>query len=85
VIVKVTAQDIKNGECGSPFDCPVARAVTRTLKAAKRLPKGICPVGVGSSIRIGKERQTAPVSVQRFVQKFDGGEQVQPFAFRISI
>jgi hypothetical protein len=80
VLVHVTNDDIRNGECLSCHACPVALAIRRKLSAWRPQPG----VSVGAqTIVVDGYRFVTPVRVTRFIRRFDGGDTVQPFAFRL--
>jgi hypothetical protein len=78
MIVRVTKKHILHGECGSLCKCPVALAIHDAANC------GHVNVTTARVIVDGTQVK-APRSVSRFVQRFDLGEQVKPFAFRLSI
>jgi len=79
MIIRVSNDDIRLGLAGTSFGCPVARAIHRQFP---ELYISVLPSG----IRLGSApRVKTPCRVQRFIRKFDGGEQVAPFAFRLKV
>jgi hypothetical protein len=78
--VRVTKRDIKNGSRGEAFTCPVARALSRTLKDS---------IGVGGdtweSENVAGPSGVLPENIRNWVSNFDafGGYAVKPIAFQI--
>lgn len=77
--VEVTREDIAHGERGNCEHCPVARALERAT--------GSPCVHVGhSGMYAGKSDDSetvwdTPLRVLRFMDSFDKGKRVRPFAF----
>jgi hypothetical protein len=89
VRVEVTAEDIAKGERAECGRCPVALACKRVLPGARVMVDGcsidftLKPAGEGewddwTSIE-------APAEVDAFIQAFDDGHPVAPFAFDLDI
>jgi len=77
--VRVTRKDIREGQPDDPNYCPIALALQRAT--------GVEDVEVeSSSIRVdGFKELTTPRHIEDFVEDFDGGGNVKPFRFRITI
>ena len=85
--IEVKASDIKKGEPGSPYWCPIALAVKR--RVGKRVLKKF-PVSVVLGVEFDKEDGDTiiaplPVRAHNFVTKFDYGEPVKPFSFKLKV
>lgn len=79
MLVEVTQQDINKGLPKIVGACAVALAVQR----AYGVPTAwIGPLRIGTK---GGENGThdTPPSVDRWIQRFDAGERVEPFSFNI--
>jgi len=83
VVVEVTADDIKRGEPGSCYTCPVALALERAgFKYPMVLP--------GDAIFWGSEKQgrqafNTPDHVTRFARLFDRDRVGEPFTFTVEL
>ena len=74
--IKVTQDDIDNGERHRCYRCPIAHAMCRTL---------------GASIAVTQEKyyreeddgKYLPTEAQRFILDFDAGRPVAPFEFEV--
>ena len=74
MLVTVTAEDIKNG-MSHPKYCPIALALNRV---------GFKRVKVNETeIRLGECVIPTSKVMQRFIDRFDHGQPVQPTRFRI--
>lgn len=78
MIVHVTRADVNEGICGDPSNCPVALAIANTLKVDHHKVV-VTPL----LITVNAEPYRTPVRVRAFIRKFDGGDPVKPFAFRL--
>ena len=75
-IVKVTAEDIKNGRPGKCALCPIALALKRTL--------GTDEVSVYSEgLMVGVQYFRATQKIKDFIDRFDEGSHVRPTKFRL--
>lgn len=70
--LEVTAEDIARGKTESPWYCPVALALKRTLN--KRTG-----VAVSSELSIDHAYIKTPARISRFTVAFDRGKRVRPF------
>ena len=76
--IKVTQEDINNGEPCETMSCPVALALSRQLNLFN-------PVYVSYSYFSTDNKYVyLPRSVKRFIHRFDSGEEVKPFNFIIN-
>lgn len=75
--INVSKKDIETGVKATCASCPVALALTRVL--------GRKVAVTGPSFRFWEEDQThsLPPKVWKFVDDFDHGRPVQPFAFTL--
>ena len=77
--IHVTKEDIKKGKKGDVSACPVGRALNRY--------KGVeCEVGYIQIIVISKDGEAGSIGeiskeVRDFINNFDAGRAVKPFAF----
>lgn len=76
--IRVTKKDIANGEPGRTRLCPVALAVKRQWRPVEVQKRAIY---VCSDDR----RISLPITVGRFIMRFDDGKTVKPFSFKIRI
>lgn len=76
--IHVLSKDIKAGTVADVHACPVGRAIQRELKVESHdvrvTMNGITVLGTFTP---------ASTRVRAFIQKFDGGDPVKPFAFRL--
>jgi hypothetical protein len=81
ILCKVTQTDINKGCRSDAHDCPVARAVKRTLKVDYVAVRPCSDIKT-TTILTNKWYRN-PLSVQKFIQKFDreGKKKVKPFNF----
>jgi len=79
--IKVTQEDINNGQCGSPRRCMVARAIHRYL------PKATVDVTRFAIISIDGKENSVPLSsrVVNFIYDYDNGRTVKPFKFFLKL
>lgn len=76
MIIRVTKEDIINGESGSCDNCPIARAIIRTFN--------IDDVAVDATyIDIEDRVYRTPVVAAEFIYNFDDGKTVEPFDFEL--
>ena len=74
--IRVTQDDIKNGVPGSPYSCPVARAIRRVANRKS--------VAVGVSYcRINHIRYGFPEMVADNISRYDLGYAMRPFSFKL--
>lgn len=83
-LIRVTAEDIATGKKNDCWACPIAKAVTRTLRLSpdQQMP-GRFSVG-GNYVRIERQKYTLPRSAIRFIRRFDSEQDVEPFRFKLS-
>ena len=83
ITVTVTKTDIAKGERKGRCTCPIARALKRCLPKADGIYVYPASVWVHlpavTSLSIGH----LPPDAKRFVERFDGGEAVEPFTFNL--
>ena len=80
-IIRVTKKDIAHGKVR--FDlCPVAVALSRTLDARVQV-YGFCITIERFNPRSVHIVGQVPLAVRRFVRRFDRGDPVEPFSFRL--
>ena len=89
VVVKVTALDIKNGVMQDGASCPIANALKRYTDELRVCRAPVCEVG-STEIELDFPEPTPraiqlPAKARAFVQRFDNGQKVKPFSFRISL
>jgi hypothetical protein len=77
--ITVTQEDIKQGVAGSPWDCPVGRAVYRAT--GQRF--GVDDVSIDGDLR--QPSFKTPKAVANFIHKFDRKELVKPFTFSLPV
>jgi hypothetical protein len=81
VRVVVTEQDMRNGVPWSPLACPVVRALRRATGQ-----RWTACHQVFQLYRVGAERKVpAPEQATRFMRDYDGGKEVEPFAFDLDV
>lgn len=81
VRIDVTAEDIANGQCGSPHLCPVAIGIRRAINA-----KDGYRVAVGcNGVDIGSVYAAIPKPARAFIRAFDDGLIVQPLTFEMNM
>lgn len=78
MIIDVTKRNIKMGEPESCYNCPIARALKREFRK-----QNDAVIVSNSSIWVGDTRYKPTKRVQTFINKFDSGEAVKPFSFRL--
>lgn len=75
--IKVTEEDIIKGWNASAHYCPVALAAKRAFASEE--------ITVGPEALFLKcNRFTLPFKAKLFITRFDAGEQVKPFSFRLT-
>lgn len=79
--ISVTAEDISEGCPGSPWACPVARAITRATLKVATVRRDFIKLSTKS--RIASFLTPLPVCV--FINGFDRDKPVQPFDFDLPI
>jgi hypothetical protein len=72
--LEVTEADIERGSTESPWYCPIALALKRTLN--KRIG-----ISVSSELTIDHVYIKTPARLSRFMVRFDSGKRVKPFKF----
>ncbi len=83
VRIEVNAGDIAHGERHSCRSCPVALAVAREFPWTSPIVDG-CTVDFGSDGESWLWAE-APDAVNAFIEAFDGGKPVTPFAFDLDV
>lgn len=84
--VDVTATDIRKGVPESICNCPIARAITRKMRASYSEVVHATDLGVinkredDSRAYMARQKGT----VNRFIIKFDNGDPVKPFSFTMT-
>ena len=78
MLIEVTAEDIKKGEQGNCWRCPIALALIRAFRTDD-------VAAPGPYARINHERLDLPNEVRRFIDDFDNGDEVSPFTFELPI
>lgn len=77
ITIHVTEQDIRDGLIDDPWSCPVARALAA---------HGFVPFVSSDEMKFPKMGWADnPQSVKQFIRRFDAGEPVEPFTFRITL
>jgi hypothetical protein len=77
MLVKVTAEDIANGQRENPIACPIALAV-------KRISDDPYSVTVGTQILSHANSVIMlPIEATNFISQFDAGCDVEPFEFHV--
>lgn len=83
--VSVTAEHIADGDRHACASCPVALALTDSLRLPESIDLSVCPsvfwltcVGTGNCRRFG-----LPLETREFIWAFDSGRAVSPFEFCI--
>ena len=83
--IRVTREDIDNGEAGDCDRCPVALALLRHTNADE-VTVGNCGVDIfhdsGLVVDYGVD---LPEVARDFIKKFDTGRDVEPFEFEVDI
>jgi hypothetical protein len=79
VTVEVTAEDIKKGNAGNCFACPIALALSRACDTSFVYvgPNKLSVKDVGFCL--------APDVAREFMRDFDIGEPVKPFTFTVEL
>lgn len=75
--IKVTLEHICHGQHHKGDACPVALALREAFPNKK---VWVDPL---YTIEIGEDVYVAPEEVRQFVERFDDGEEVEPFAFNL--
>ena len=75
MIIKVTAEHIKNGQPRNNCACPIALAVDEQMKVKS--------VVTTYAIFISNTRYVLPDAAKAFISAFDSLEQVEPFEFEL--
>lgn len=76
--IEVTQQDIDRGDCGNPFNCPIALAIKRVTGEDDRVY-----VFHEYVINLNRGYYKIPKAAQEFVKSFDNHEAVKPFSFKL--
>ncbi len=82
VVVEVTAEDIDNGKKALLKECPIARAVGRTMPPNKS-HVSIYSWGIRVYYVNTYEDYSIPRSAEKFIKNFDSGRPVSPFKFEM--
>ena len=80
--IKVTQEDINNGEKSSCTGCPIALALRRKFRAAKQVEVGTSMVNIWYDEKLKQIK--LPKSITTFIERFDDGCGVQPFTKVVS-
>ena len=80
MLIRVTEDDIRLGERHDSQNCPVARALTRTLGRRYRVDTTSCCCERGTMGMEFSHRRLAP-AVRKFIRDFDNRKSVCPFEF----
>lgn len=83
--VEVTAADIASGRRGSPWRCPIARAINRMFRLDPDGPisrGGACVSG--KTVRFQGQTWVWPAAVDEFVDRYDSDLPVEPFTFELA-
>lgn len=75
--IRVTRDDIQNGETESATRCPIARAI-------RRLGKKKWISVVPYQIELGDAVYQMPETARNFLDRFDDGLAVEPFSFTMT-
>lgn len=79
--IEVTSHDIQDGCMGDAMDCPVARAMRRTLgKRVVAVTGSAWLDAIGSAIP-----RRVPPEVTSFVRAYDHDQPVAPFTFEVEL
>jgi len=82
--IRVTQRDIDEGVQGNSFQCPVARAIKRTFRAAEVLVREIIIVTKAGS----RLNRVTPPAVDDFLERYDSSvlefECPKPFSFSLN-
>ena len=82
--IKVTEEDIKNGNRRDNESCAIAQAIKRTIPDATQFSVGRDTVYIHDSAT-GKYRwYITSIRAKRFINKFDSGKTVKPSNFILS-
>jgi len=80
--IEVTAEDIAHGVREDCERCPISRALTRALPIRSVIVEGgVQGVAVQEKGTFYRFFATLPEDADAFVERFDRGEDVAPFAF----
>lgn len=77
-LIRVTEENIRKGTQGNPMRCPVARALRREFNVRRCTASHYFLDINGISI-------PTPEIVRNFMRRFDSGERVKPFSFRLKL
>lgn len=86
--ITVTQSDIEAGKPNRSCQCPIARAVSRSLGYAfehERVVVNPNKILLLDNIGIIHTRHNVPSEVTDFVTAFDSGEPVAPFSFHLDL
>jgi hypothetical protein len=84
--LKITKANIKNG-VANPSKCPIANSILENVKNAYYvcvLPDQVA-IKVKKGSKITAYRSQTPKVANTFIKKFDDGQKVTPFSFRLSL
>lgn len=86
--IQVTKSDILQGVCDSPYRCALALATQRVFKLKTGLD-GDDEISIGSlTARVNKNGvkwlASLTPAAQRFIERFDGHEEVKPSRFTLN-
>lgn len=87
--VYVTQDDINKGKPTSMCNCPVARAIKRTIKNSMKVEVGENQICLISKDKNNLIRLKTPKKVGNFIDKFDSWQtaldEIKPFSFDLRI
>lgn len=75
--IEVTKQDIEQGECKSPWRCPIALAINRVMQPGCRAYVDY------DTVIIACQDYRLPPEASQFVDRFDDQASVSPFSFSL--
>ena len=78
--IAVTQEDIDGGVHKSHCECPIARAIARTVHRKAIVLANVAFIGEPLEVPA-----FLPPAAQEFVQRFDSFLTVEPFAFSLSV
>jgi hypothetical protein len=81
--IKVTPYDIKNGDAGNIFSCPVALAVNRALKDDATSRVGVSTITIVHDG--GRHTIVSSSEVCNWIHQYDTRKKVEPCTFTLEI
>jgi hypothetical protein len=79
LVVKVCQGDINSGVPENATSCPIARALRSIVKDVNGYEV------LQDQIQIRGKIMALPKSARKFIKKFDAGDPVKPFNFRVKL